>query len=153
MWGNFVCIFKMASCFINIIIEDNFWLLLGFLFCLLHFVRHWDTVVCFCTSISIGEVHTWFSWLSLSMMPCLQMWLFRITSQDVRFETFTVVKIQVKVFWFMTPCSVAVGYQCFGGQVERADSSEMLVQYPAVSRPRRHWLESLKSLCHLAVSF
>jgi len=27
------------------------------------------------------------------------------------FEVFTVVKIQVEVFWAVTPCSVMVGYQ------------------------------------------
>jgi len=25
-----------------------------------------------------------------------------------------VVNIQVKVFWIVMPCSVAIGYQCFG---------------------------------------
>jgi hypothetical protein len=28
----------------------------------------------------------------------------------VRFEVFTAVKIQVKVFWVVTPCSVVVGH-------------------------------------------
>jgi len=28
---------------------------------------------------------------------------------NMRFEVFTVAKIQVKVFWVMTPCSDAVG--------------------------------------------
>jgi len=27
---------------------------------------------------------------------------------------FTAVKIQVQVIWVVIPCSVAVGYQCFG---------------------------------------
>jgi hypothetical protein len=36
-------------------------------------------------------------------------------SQDARFEVFTVVKIQIKVFWIVMPCSFVVGYQCFGG--------------------------------------
>jgi len=31
-----------------------------------------------------------------------------------KFEVFTVVKVWVKVFWVMMPCSV-VGYQCFRG--------------------------------------
>jgi len=26
-----------------------------------------------------------------------------------------VVKIQVEVFWVVTPCSAVLGYQCFGG--------------------------------------
>jgi hypothetical protein len=25
------------------------------------------------------------------------------------------VKLQFKIFWVVTPCNVAVGYQCFGG--------------------------------------
>jgi hypothetical protein len=25
------------------------------------------------------------------------------------------ITVQVEVFWFVTPCSVAIGYQCFGG--------------------------------------
>jgi len=28
---------------------------------------------------------------------------------------FMMVKVQVEVFWVVTPSSVAVGYQCFGG--------------------------------------
>jgi hypothetical protein len=34
---------------------------------------------------------------------------------DTRFEVFTAVKIHVKVFWVVTPRSVAVGYQRFAG--------------------------------------
>jgi hypothetical protein len=30
-------------------------------------------------------------------------------------EAFTVVKIQVEVFWAVTPCNVVVGYRCFRG--------------------------------------
>jgi len=29
----------------------------------------------------------------------------------VRFEVFTAVKIQVMVFWVVTSCNVAIGYQ------------------------------------------
>jgi hypothetical protein len=29
---------------------------------------------------------------------------------DASFEAFTAVKIQVEVFWVVTPCSVVVGY-------------------------------------------
>jgi hypothetical protein len=32
-----------------------------------------------------------------------------------RFEVFAVVKIQVEVFWDVTPHSIVVGYQCFRG--------------------------------------
>jgi len=35
--------------------------------------------------------------------------------QDERYEVFTAVKIQVKVVWIVTPCSIMVGYKCFGG--------------------------------------
>jgi len=32
-----------------------------------------------------------------------------------RYEVITEVKIQVKVFWVVSLCSVVVGYKCFGG--------------------------------------
>jgi hypothetical protein len=32
-----------------------------------------------------------------------------------RFEVFTEMKINVAVFWVVTPCSGVVGYQCFRG--------------------------------------
>jgi hypothetical protein len=32
----------------------------------------------------------------------------------VRFEVFMAVKIQVKVFWVVIPCSAVVGYYCLG---------------------------------------
>jgi hypothetical protein len=35
--------------------------------------------------------------------------------RNAKSEVFTAVKIQVDVFWFVTPCSVVVGYQRFGG--------------------------------------
>jgi hypothetical protein len=31
---------------------------------------------------------------------------------SARWEVFTVVKVQVEVFWVVTLCSVVVGYQC-----------------------------------------
>jgi hypothetical protein len=31
------------------------------------------------------------------------------------FEVFTAVKIQIEVFWVVTPCSVVLGYRRFGG--------------------------------------
>lgn len=46
-----------ACCSANTAMEDNFWLLLGFIWCLLHFVRHM-CLVCFCTSSVVGEVYT-----------------------------------------------------------------------------------------------
>jgi len=33
----------------------------------------------------------------------------------MRFEVFMLVKIQVKFFWVVMPCSIVVGYQCFEG--------------------------------------
>jgi hypothetical protein len=53
------------------------------------------------------------------------------------FEVFMMVKIQVEVFWVVTPCNVAVGYQCFGGsccfhlegEVEAVGSPEMFLSY------------------------
>jgi hypothetical protein len=35
------------------------------------------------------------------------------TRIDATFGVFTAVKIQVDVFWVLTPCSVVVGYQRF----------------------------------------
>jgi hypothetical protein len=46
----------------------------------------------------------------------------------VRFKVFTAVKIQVKVFWVVTPCSVVVGYH-FTLKMETAKSSKTLVSY------------------------
>jgi hypothetical protein len=34
---------------------------------------------------------------------------------DARFGVFKVMKIQVEFFCVVTPCSVAVGYESFGG--------------------------------------
>jgi len=34
---------------------------------------------------------------------------------DASFEFFTAVIFQVEVFWMVTPCSVVIGYQRFGG--------------------------------------
>jgi cephalosporin hydroxylase len=55
-------------------------------------------------------------------------------SDIARFQIFTAVKIQVEVFWVVTPYSVAVGYQRFGGsyihfalKIEAGRSSETLV--------------------------
>lgn len=66
-----------ACCSANTAMEDNFWLLLGFLWCLLHFVRHM-CLVCFCTSSVVGEVYTLYHGLTVGMLPCLQVWLCRI---------------------------------------------------------------------------
>jgi len=33
----------------------------------------------------------------------------------VNFEAFTAVIFQVEIFWFVTPCTVEIGYQLFGG--------------------------------------
>jgi hypothetical protein len=62
---------------------------------------------------------------SLDTIQCLYRKMY------ARYEGFTVVKIQVKVFWVVTPCSVVVEYQQFGGtlKMEAARSSKMLVSY------------------------
>jgi hypothetical protein len=44
-----------------------------------------------------------------SMKGLLDRW------KNVRFEVFIVVKIQVTVFWVLTPHSVTVGYQHYRG--------------------------------------
>jgi hypothetical protein len=36
-------------------------------------------------------------------------------NENVIFEAFTAVKIQVEVFWVMSPCSVMIGYQLLRG--------------------------------------
>jgi hypothetical protein len=33
-----------------------------------------------------------------------------VSLYDAIFEAFTAVKIQIEVFWVVTPCSVVVGY-------------------------------------------
>jgi hypothetical protein len=53
---------------------DNLWLLLGFLWCLLHFVRHM-CLMCFCIPGGVGEVYTQYTGLTVGMLPCLQIWL------------------------------------------------------------------------------
>jgi len=35
---------------------------------------------------------------------------------STRFDVLKVVKIQIEVLWFVTPCSVVKGYQRFGGR-------------------------------------
>jgi hypothetical protein len=35
---------------------------------------------------------------------------------EARFEVFTAVKVQVEVFWVVTPYSVVIGYHRFRGQ-------------------------------------
>jgi hypothetical protein len=37
-----------------------------------------------------------------------------IKMEQVTFEAFTEAMFQVEIFWVVTPCSVAVGYQRFG---------------------------------------
>jgi hypothetical protein len=66
-----------ACCSVNTALEDNFWLLLGFLWCLLHFGRH-TCIVCSSTSSVVGEVYILYHVLTVGMLPCLQIWLCRI---------------------------------------------------------------------------
>jgi len=51
-----------------------------------------------------------------------------------RFEVFTVLKIQFELFWVVTPCSVAVGYQLFTLKNEATWSSEKLACYQNTTR-------------------
>jgi hypothetical protein len=70
----------------------------------------------------------------------------------VKFEVFTAEKVLIEVFWFVTPCNVAVGYQSSGGQrclrlhftlrMKAANSSETLIFY--CSTTRRHNKEELE---------
>jgi hypothetical protein len=59
------------------------------------------------------------------------------TYLDERFETFTTVKIQVEVFWVVTPCNL-MEYQCFRGpcclHLHWAWTSETLVFYSTIRR-------------------
>jgi hypothetical protein len=71
--------------------------------------------------------------------------------KDGRYDVFTAVKIQVEVFWVVTPCCVVIAYQRFGGpcclqlqgdaQMGAAWSSQQLVSYH--STPRRRNSEDL----------
>jgi hypothetical protein len=70
----------------------------------------------------------------------------------LRREVFTAVKIQVEVFWVVTPCSVVIGYQrnvgilshlaAFTLKMEAAMFSETLAFYH--STIRRHSPEELR---------
>jgi hypothetical protein len=43
-----------------------------------------------------------------------------------RFDVFTAVKIQVEVFWVVTPYGVVGGHQLFGGPTKRRHNPEEL---------------------------
>jgi len=51
-------------------------------------------------------------------------------SSTASFEAFTAVKIQVEVFWVVTPCSVVAGWQRFGGPCCRHLQGEVRVIVP-----------------------
>jgi hypothetical protein len=65
-------------------------------------------------------------------------------TNDARFEILMVMKIQVEVFWAVTPCNAAAGYQCSGGlcclQLHPEDKGTgILLQHytePLTSRPQ-----------------
>jgi hypothetical protein len=60
---------------------------------------------------------------------------FRNRHTDGRFEAFTAVMFLVEVFWVVTPCSVVVGYQRFGGpsclHLQGNDRTPTTVQFSA----------------------
>jgi hypothetical protein len=72
---------------------------------------------------------------------------FCVCCQVEKFEIFTAVKIQVKVFWVVMPCSIVVGYQCFRpcclnlqgdvGGIMVLKNVGILPQHYMVSQPRR----------------
>jgi hypothetical protein len=43
-------------------------------------------------------------------LTCVDLKIKKIEKSVAKFEAFTAVKIQGKVFWVVTPCSVEVGY-------------------------------------------
>jgi hypothetical protein len=57
-----------------------------------------------------------------------------------RFDVFTAVKIHGEVFWIVTPCSVAVGYQ-EDGDNKILRNVGILPQHYKVSQLRRPQLE------------
>jgi hypothetical protein len=56
---------------------------------------------------------------------------------DWRFEFIKAVQIQVDIFWILTPFSVAVGYQGFGGPC-CLHLQGILPHCNTVSQPKRH---------------
>jgi hypothetical protein len=70
-----------------------------------------------------------------------------------RLEVFRAVKIQVEVFWVVTPCSAIIGYQHFGEpfsyhfrvKMKVSRLSEMLVPYHNITR--RHNPEDQEFSC------
>jgi len=93
-------------------------------------------------------------------------------SRHARLEVFTVVKIHFEVFWFVTSCSVTVGYQCFRSlcclhlQVKCWDSKVLLDedggsevfwsvgilrQNYTGSQPRRFELEICQGIWHCSI--
>jgi hypothetical protein len=62
-------------------------------------------------------------------------------------EVSTAMKIQVEVFWIVTPCSFAVGYQLYDEDWDKTlRNVGILLQHYAVSQPRRSRLEMLHNV-------
>jgi len=70
------------------------------------------------TGLSVGRSVGWLvGWLvgyfsSFARSRLLKIYYYTL---DAKFEVFTAIIIQVQVFCVVTPCSVVVGYQSFGG--------------------------------------
>jgi hypothetical protein len=63
------------------------------------------------------------------------------SENDTRFEVFTVVKIQIEVFWVLMLCTAEVGHQCFGMKMEAARSSETLISYQNTTQYHKSHLD------------